>query len=102
MEREAKENGIQFDGKVTADKMNVKRGDDDIDILIQHDGKNETVKGSENLRKWRDEKMKEEREKKNMEKSKEAMFGNGEEEEEEEEPEVEEMPENTFPPKEEL
>jgi hypothetical protein len=62
MEREAKENGIQFDGKVTADKMNVKRGDDDIDILIQHDGKNETVKGSENLRKWRDEKMKEERE----------------------------------------
>ena len=101
MEREAKENGIQFDGKVTADKMNVKRGDDDIDILIQHDGKNETVKGSENLRKWRDEKMKEEREKKNMEKAKEAMFGNGEEEEEEE-PEVEEMPENTFPPKEEL
>jgi hypothetical protein len=66
--------------------------------LIQHDGKNETVKGSENLRKWRDEKMKEEREKKNMEKAKEAMFGNGEEEEE---PEVEEMPENTFP-KEEL
>ena len=98
MEREAKENGIQFDGKVTADKMNVKRGDDDIDILIQHDGKNETVKGSENLRKWRDEKMKEEREKKNMEKAKEAMFGNGEEGEE---PEVEEMPENTFP-KEEL
>ena len=42
--------------------------------------------------------MKEEREKKNMEKAKEAMFGNGEEEEE---PEVEEMPENTFP-KEEL
>ena len=81
--------------------MNVKRGDDDIDILIQHDGKNETVKGSENLRKWRAEKMKEEREKKNMEKAKEAMFGNGEEEEEEE-PEVEEMPENTFPPKEEL
>ena len=36
-----------------------------------------------------------------MEKAKEAMFGNGEEEEEEE-PEVEEMPENTFPPKEEL
>ena len=98
MEREAKENGIQFDGKVTADKMNVKRGDDDIDILIQHDGKNETVKGSENVRKWRDEKMKEEREKKNMEKAKEAMFGNGEEEEEEE-PEVEEMPENTFPRK---
>ena len=102
MEREAKENGIQFDGKVTADKMNVKRGDDDIDILIQHDGKNETVKGSENVRKWRDEKMKEEREKKNMEKAKEATFGTGEEEEEEgEEPEVEEMPENTFP-KEEL
>ena len=102
MEREAKENGIQFDGKVTADKMNVKRGDDDIDILIQHDGKNETVKGSENVRKWRDEKMKEEREKKNVEKAKEAMFGTGEEEEEEgEEPEVEEMPENMFP-KEEL
>ena len=46
MEREAKENGIQFDGKVTADKMSVKRGGDDIDILIQHGGKNETVKGA--------------------------------------------------------
>ena len=48
MEREAQENGIEFDGKVTADKLNVKRGDDDIDIMIQHDGKNETVKGSKN------------------------------------------------------
>ena len=101
MEREAKEKGIPFDSKLTADKMNVKRGDDDIDILIQHDGKNETVKGSENVRKWRDDKIKEEREKANMERAKEAMFGTEEEGEEEEEEEVEEMPENTFP-KEEL
>jgi nucleotide-binding universal stress UspA family protein len=98
MEREAQEKGIPFDSKLTADKMNVKRGDDDIDILIQHDGKNETVKGSENVRKWRDDKIKEEREKANMERAKEAMFGTEEEGEEEE---VEEMPENTFP-KEEL
>jgi hypothetical protein len=103
MEREAKEKGIPFDSKLTADKMNVKRGDDDIDILIQHDGKNETVKGSENVRKWRDDKIKEEMEKANMERAKEAMFGTEEEGEEEEEEveEVEEMPENTFP-KEEL
>jgi len=102
MEREAKEKGIPFDPKLTADKMNVKRGDDDIDILIQHDGKNETVKGSENVRKWRDDKIKEEMEKANMERAKEAMFGTEEEGEEEEEvEEVEEMPENTFP-KEEL
>ena len=95
MEREAQESGIDFDGKVTADKLNVKRGDDDIDIMIQHDGKNETVKGSKNARKWREEKMKEEREKKKMDRVKEAMFGKEEEEE------VEEMSENTFP-KEEL
>ena len=99
MEREAQENGIEFDGKVTADKLNVKRGDDDIDIMIQHDGKNETVKGSKNARKWREEKMKEEREKKKMDRVKEAMFGKEEEGEEEEE--LEEMSENTFP-KEEL
>ena len=99
MEHEAKEKGIPFDSKLTADKMNVKRGDNDIDILIQHDGKNETVKGSENVRKWRDDKIKEEIEKANMERAKEAMFGTEEEGEEAEE--VEEVPENTFP-KEEL
>ena len=44
--------------------------------------------------------MKEEREKKKMDRVKEAMFGKEEEEEEEEE-EVEDMSENTFP-KEEL
>ena len=47
----------------------------------------------------REEKMKEEREKKKMDRVKEAMFGKEEEEEEEEE--VEDMSENTFP-KEEL
>jgi hypothetical protein len=76
MKRDAEESGIEFDSIVTPDKMNVKRGDDDVEILISHEGKNETVLGSENLKKWRDEKFREERENARKAKlKKETTFG---------------------------
>ena len=81
--KSAEEAGIDFDASVTVDNLNVKRKDDNVDILISHEGKNETVKGSENLKKWRDQKFRAQEEEK-MKKVKNEMFGASDDNEENE------------------